>query len=205
VFDLFFDLPIRLIQKRLQDENTEVDSQKKSPSQPPISFARRRLQIRQRKFCYPMPVQRVCKPNQNIAAKLSDLISNIQKSRKESGVIGSWDLESFVITRKDGTAKSWGKNARGLLIYTDEGTMSVSINADVEGDQTSRENQFRSLLFYAGTYEMEAGKIVHRVTKATELGRMGKDLIREATLSGNILTLVGRGDFGVATVVWRKR
>jgi hypothetical protein len=121
-------------------------------------------------------------------------------------VIGSWDLISFQIEDLNQQTKSWGQNTTGLLIYSPDGHMSVSINREVEkrSDQEFK-NLFDSILFYSGTYVVEGDIIRHQVTQASNPSRIGKTLIRYASHKDDLLTLKSPVEsFGQATLVWRK-
>ena len=121
-------------------------------------------------------------------------------------ILGSWKLKSFQIEPPEGLAESWGSNAHGLLIYSDSGYMSVSINKDVGKESESEfENLFDSILFYSGSYKMDGNTIVHEVTEASKPDRIGKKIIRYAELSGTLLTLTTpKESFGRAILVWQK-
>lgn len=121
-------------------------------------------------------------------------------------VVGCWALESFLIEPSQGETRDWGVNARGLLLYTDSGHMSVSINKDVEAKSTvEAQNFFDSILFYSGTYVVDGSTIKHKVTQASNPNRIGKELLRFATLEGTLLTLVSpQESFGRAILKWRK-
>jgi hypothetical protein len=124
---------------------------------------------------------------------------------KLNDIIGSWKLTIFEITTSAGVTKPWGNNSHGLLIYTPAYTMSVSINKDIEGDSTNPANRFNSILFYSGTYELKDGVITHHVTNASDPDRIGKLMMREASINGDVLTLIGSGTFGSARLIWSKR
>ncbi len=111
---------------------------------------------------------------------------------------GAWTLKSFLISNELGN-KEWRSGAHGLLIYTLCGRMSVSINSKM-----MEASILDSLLFYAGTYQIDGSKIVHFVTNATEPSRIGKEMVREARLKGRVLTLTARGEFGKAELTWEK-
>lgn len=121
-------------------------------------------------------------------------------------VIGTWELESFLIENPQNEARNWGSNSQGLLIYTESGHMSVSINKDVENKSAvEAQNFFDSILFYSGTYSVDGETIKHKVTQASNPKRIGKELIRIATLEGNLLTLISPPEsFGRAILKWRK-
>jgi hypothetical protein len=120
---------------------------------------------------------------------------------------GVYKLKSFVIESSAGEVKNWGNNLSGLLIYTLNGYMSVSINKELEIDptQTDSENLLDSILFYSGTYAVEGNIICHQVTQASSPFRIGKEMIRYADWKGNELHLTTPPEsFGKATLVWVK-
>jgi hypothetical protein len=62
-----------------------------------------------------------------------------------------------------------------------------------------------SILFYAGTYQVDGSTIRHQVTNASSPARIGKEMIRHATLEGDVLTLVTpQESFGRAILRWRR-
>lgn len=121
-------------------------------------------------------------------------------------VIGSWKLKSFQIESPEGATRDWGQNTHGLLIYSATGQMSVSINKDVVWESESEhEDLFDSILFYAGTYQVQGNVIRHQVTEASNPSRIGKDMIRYADLSDKQITLTTpQESFGRAILIWEK-
>lgn len=121
-------------------------------------------------------------------------------------VHGTWTLESFDIENKQGVRSPWGTNTRGLLIYSPSGHMSVSINKDIEpSDDGEAADTLDSILFYSGTYAIEDAIIRHQVTNASNPARIGKEMIRHASLDGDLLSLTTpQESFGRAILVWRK-
>lgn len=122
-----------------------------------------------------------------------------------SDLVGSWRLVSHEARQSDDSWKSWGKNPRGLLIYTAEGAMSVSLNKDPEGDATKPEESFKAILFYSGRFELNPeGKVLHHVDYASDLRRVGQSLVRDAQLEGDVLTLLAEGTGGLVRVRWQR-
>jgi len=136
------------------------------------------------------------------------LVSNIYtqfRAIMKNAIIGVWTLEAFTIFPKEGGSRPWGEGLRGLLIYTESGHVSVSINRDAASD--SPKDVLDSVLFYAGTYSVEGNIIRHQVTQATNPARIGREMIRYAELDHSTLTLTlttPDESFGKATLVWRK-
>lgn len=124
----------------------------------------------------------------------------------QTKVVGSWKLEQFEIISPEGVSKPWGKNSTGLLIYTNDGHMSVSINRDLDKSEFNESKAiFDSILFYSGTYQVEGDVIRHRVTQASNPARIGKEMIRYAELSKDLMSLLTpKESFGTAKLVWRK-
>ena len=121
-------------------------------------------------------------------------------------LVGTWRLISFQIESLKKVCSDWGKNAEGLLIYTDSGHMSVSINKNViKESENEFENILNSTLFYSGTYKVQGHVVHHQVKHASNPDRIGKELIRYAELSGENLTLTTPEEsFGRAIIIWRR-
>lgn len=119
--------------------------------------------------------------------------------------IGSWELRSFEIESAEKGKRPWGTNTRGLLVYSATGHVSVAINKDIVATGNPDKDLFDSILFYAGTYRVEENVVRHQVTIASNPARVGKEMVRFATLDGNDLTIkTPQESYGTATIVWRK-
>ncbi len=119
-------------------------------------------------------------------------------------LVGSWSLQAFEIQDTQGNLRSWGSNVTGLLIYSSDGRMSVSINADPSGDPPSPTQLLAAMLFYSGTFEIRDGHIVHLVTNASDRSRIGNEMVRSAELKSELLTIKAAGDYGSSRLVWRR-
>jgi hypothetical protein len=123
-------------------------------------------------------------------------------------LLGTWILTAFEIEDADtGHIRPWGDGAHGLLIYAPTGHMSVSINKTPVEDpsQAEAENLFDSILFYSGTFQLEGNTIRHQVTQASSPVRIGREMIRYATLREDELELITpKESFGRAILRWRK-
>lgn len=123
-----------------------------------------------------------------------------------SQVLGTWSLESFEIEDLQKQISPWGQDANGLLIYSDTGHVSVAINKVIaRTSENESEDIFDSILFYAGTFRIEGTTIRHQVTNASNPSRIGKEMIRYATLDGEVMTLVTPQEaFGRAILRWKR-
>ena len=118
---------------------------------------------------------------------------------------GSWSLESFDIEKLDKTVAPWGQKAHGLLIYAPSGHMSVSINRELGQADNEAQKIFDSILFYSGTYRIDGAIIRHVVRNASNPARIGRDMIRYASLDGDLLTLSSpQESFGRAILKWKR-
>ncbi len=131
----------------------------------------------------------------------------------QSLLVGTFTLDSFLIESPDGDQKPWGTNARGLLIYSADGYMSVAINSDITANDagsastpSSIEAIFDSILFYSGRYQLEGGNLIrHHVINASNPDRIGKELLRFADWDSGCLKLATPSEsFGRALLVWRR-
>jgi hypothetical protein len=122
-----------------------------------------------------------------------------------TAVNGAWQLISFSIDRSDTGLKPWGENISGLLIYLQNGYMSVSINKTVATTGNPEKDILDSILFYSGRYQVAGDLITHQVTNASNPNRIGKEMVRFATFSGDDLILTTpKESYGIATLVWRR-
>lgn len=126
-----------------------------------------------------------------------------------SDIHGTWALLEFVLERPNGQHDQWGNQVRGYLFYSPTGHMSVSINRapslNPDANPGQAELNFDAGLFYAGTYKLDGSIIVHQVEIASDLRRVGKEMIRIASLDGDTLTLKSpKEDFGTAMLKWRR-
>lgn len=123
-------------------------------------------------------------------------------------LVGTWLLRSFKVTGKDNITQDWrGGNSTGVLIYTADGYVSVSINSKVEDfkNATEAKSILDSCLFYAGTYKAESESVVtHFVTHATNPSRVGEKMVREFKLDLDLLSISASGDYGSSQLVWEK-
>jgi predicted RNA-binding protein (virulence factor B family) len=67
---------------------------------------------------------------------------------KINSFVGTYKLESFEIEETSGLKRSWGKDVHGLLIYTSDGHMSVSINKAVENKSDNDSKKIFTLFFF---------------------------------------------------------
>ncbi|WP_186646532.1 lipocalin-like domain-containing protein [Fluviispira vulneris] len=117
----------------------------------------------------------------------------------EKNIVGTWILKKFQIKNNDGI-RDWRSNSHGTLIYTSDGYVSVNINSDFKNN----DEYMDSILSYSGKYKMTENKIIHTVTNASLFERIGKIMERDYLIDGNILTLIGKGDFGEAILQWER-
>jgi hypothetical protein len=113
---------------------------------------------------------------------------------------GAWRLVSWEARAADGRiAHPFGPDAVGLLIYTDDGHMSVAIasagrrpfaNADLLGGTgAEKAGAVESYISYCGRYEVRPDSVIHHVEMSLFPNWAGQDQVRRADLDGDRLTL----------------
>jgi hypothetical protein len=127
----------------------------------------------------------------------------------ESGSIsfsleGAWELVRFEMIDQEGLRTFWGEKASGLLIYTPDGYMSVSINSQAIFGSEDAQEVLDGILFYSGRYRVQGREIRHQVLHASDPRRIGSEMVREVSFNDGLMTLTARGDFGVAELCWRR-
>ena len=125
-----------------------------------------------------------------------------------NSLVGTWKLKEFEITNPSTkVSKMWRMGTgEGLLIYTHDGYMSVSINADTSTFPSESNPQaiLDRCLFYSGSYVVLDTEVVHHVKYSTNPNRIGKELKRSWEMSKNLLILRSIGDDVAAKVTWER-
>jgi hypothetical protein len=142
-------------------------------------------------------------------------------SKKAISISGVWKLVSFEArTESKETSFPFGKDAKGLLIYTDIGRFSVQMMAAnrpkfVSGDQwrgtVEEVNQcFTGCISYFGSYEFDAiGKlVVHHIESSLFPSWEGTQK-RFLQFSGNQMTLMSppvmwNENMTVGVMIWER-
>jgi hypothetical protein len=93
---------------------------------------------------------------------------------RDNWLAGTWSLVAWRRLASDGTTTfPLGQDARGLLVYTEDGAMSVHVAGanrpptgspdPLGGDQAARASAYSTYLAYWGTYELQPDAIVHHI------------------------------------------
>ncbi|WP_051177839.1 lipocalin-like domain-containing protein [Nocardia concava] len=119
-------------------------------------------------------------------------------------LIGAWELRSYYDI-DDNDVKSQGPLGdwpRGLLIYESCGHMSVSM---MRTDTTAAAVRFMG---YAGTWRLRGAEVVHAISVCSNPAWAGTEQVRQLTLSGDELTLIGAAQVDGRTqrriLAWRR-
>lgn len=134
-----------------------------------------------------------------------------------NSVVGSWELVGYVIERDDGTTgkAQWGHPC-GLLIYTPDGRMSVTMMDQVErpfdaarwwdGNDEEKLAAASTFFGYAGRFQQLEDSVIHRIDVSLFPGWVGRDHVRKADLDGASLTLRDRiaGQDANVALSWRR-
>lgn len=115
-------------------------------------------------------------------------------------LVGVWRLLSWVVEAADGEiSHPLGEDARGYIIYTSEGFMSVSIMRAgrpcfavpemVEGTVEEKVAAVEGYMTYCGRYELRERSVIHKVELNTLPNRVGTRQERFFEVGGGRLVL----------------
>ena len=115
-------------------------------------------------------------------------------------LLGTWKLKSHVVTTAAGVRSTpYGENPAGYLSYSADGRMQVIGAANgriVPAGRTAADNErvalHDTMFAYAGTYSVEAGKVIHHVDISWNEVWTGTVQVRLFEVNGNTLTLTTR-------------
>ena len=116
---------------------------------------------------------------------------------RQNPLLGTWKLKAYVVTTAAGVRSTpYGEHPTGYLSYSADGRMQVMAAANdrivpvgAAPPDKERVALYDTMFAYAGTYSVEAGKVIHHVDISWNETWTGTDQIRLFEMSGNTLTL----------------
>jgi hypothetical protein len=140
---------------------------------------------------------------------------------EKTDLLGTWQLESWSIGHEDRDEVTYpfGEDPIGLLLYTADDWMSVSISRRERGDLPD-DVPFRSIdpehlaaayrdyFHYAGRFRIHGDDVTHYVTQSLNPNFIGSEQLRHVELDGRTLVLSGRDEIAGKPrfhhLVWHK-
>ena len=138
----------------------------------------------------------------------------------DNPLLGTWKLKSFVreVAATGERYNERGEHPNGYLSYSADGRMYAIITwgdrvapRDVVPTDAERIKLYSSMIAYAGTYTLDAEKVVHHVDTSWNQNWTGTDQVRFYKLDGNTLTITSAlaknftdGREGRSILVWEK-
>jgi hypothetical protein len=138
-------------------------------------------------------------------------------------LIGAWDLVSFTATQvgSEETAYPMGKDARGKIVYSADGSMVVTLapgqqkrfaqNDPLGGTFEERAQAYSEYFSYYGNFRYRNGIVFHDVEVCSFPNWGGCTLIRHAVLDSDGHLVLSTppveiaGKVGVQTLTWRRK
>lgn len=155
-----------------------------------------------------------------VASLLSGCATQRDALNNRSGpghLVGAWRLVSWTSTADGQTNHPYGPNAHGLLLYTPTGRMSVFLSqanrsafARAEAGTTEEKAAaFDSCFGYSGSFEVDAGRVIHRLEQCTFPNWIGTEQVRFVRFELDCLILETPplptgGRNAVSRLIWRK-
>lgn len=114
-----------------------------------------------------------------------------------NSLLGTWKMKSYVVTTSAGERSTpYGENPTGYLSYSADGRMQAIGAADGRiapagpaPPDYERVALHNTMFAYAGTYSVEAGKVIHHVDISWNEVWTGTDQIRFFEVNGNTLII----------------
>jgi hypothetical protein len=138
----------------------------------------------------------------------------------ENPLLGTWKLKSFAreVAATGERYNERGEHPNGYLGYAADGRMYAIITwdnranpHDVVPTDEERIKLYGTMISYAGTYTMDAEKVIHHVDISWNQAWTGTDQVRFYRQEGNILTITSApnrnpvdGREGRSILVWEK-
>jgi hypothetical protein len=141
------------------------------------------------------------------------------KGLNRGDFVGAWRLVSWTSTAGGRTNFPFDADAKGLLVYTADGQMSVFLSRSNRsafarpesnaGTADEKVAAFDSCFAYAGTFPVVEGRVMHRLEHCTFPNWIGTEQVRFVRFEGDRLILEtpplpsGSGN-AVSRLVWER-
>ncbi len=109
---------------------------------------------------------------------LATIFSSAAYAESLPSVVGTWKLITMERQPMQGKVQSYCLAPTGLLTYTSQGYMSVSINCMKQDNNDKLIPDPSKAIFYAGTYVAHEHTMSHHIMNANTLEFFGKDIDR---------------------------
>jgi Lipocalin-like domain len=138
----------------------------------------------------------------------------------ENPVLGTWKLKSAFreVIATGEKINQFGEHPNGYISYSADGRMYAIVTADnrikprdANPTDEQRVKLHQTIVAYAGTFTVQADKVIHNVDISWNEAWTGTDQVRFFKLDGNILTITTAPDRspidgreGRSVLVWEK-
>lgn len=129
-------------------------------------------------------------------------------------MLGTWILEEWYVEDEAGKrTHPLGRDAQGIIMYTQDGSMSAIVRAKerfLPADRPADEDRveaFASYVSYAGTWDLDEDNVLHNIEHALDPNIQGLSLARAVDHQGGRMVFSGPGPTGAGThfIVWKRR
>ena len=129
-------------------------------------------------------------------------------------MLGTWTLDEWYVEDEVGArTHPMGRDAQGIILYTDDGSMSAIVRAKdrfLPADRPTDEDRveaFATYVNYAGSWDIDDDNVVHTIEHALDPNIQGLALARAVVHEGGRMTFSGAPPAGTGThvIVWKRR
>jgi hypothetical protein len=121
-----------------------------------------------------------------------------------SQIVGTWILEKSNNPLPSGEVVPYCTGLHGMIIYSEDGFVSVSINCAPTGVGKEPADISDRRFFYAGTYDYDGQNVVHNLHNASQTNLIGTSFKREVKLEDDLLILSGHNQGQEFSAHWRR-
>jgi hypothetical protein len=135
-------------------------------------------------------------------------------SLKPEDLHGAWTLEEWFVENEDGSRTApFGRDAKGVIMYTTDGYMTAIVRtaerflpAD-RPDDAQKAEAYATYFNYAGTWSVNGSAVIHRIEHALDPNLVGAEMAREVTHEGRRMVFLGTMADGKTknVIIWKRR
>jgi hypothetical protein len=127
---------------------------------------------------------------------------------------GAWVLDDWFVESEDGSRTApFGRDARGAIMYTEDGYMTAIVSAAerfLPADSPADDQKaaaFSTYFNYAGRWTIDGDAVTHRVELALDPNLVGVEMTRAVEHQGNRMVFSGTMADGKTknVIIWKRR
>ena len=127
---------------------------------------------------------------------------------------GAWTLDEwFVEDSEGGRTAPFGRDAKGVIMYTEDGNMTAIVRTAERflpagsATESQKAEAYSTYFNYAGTWRIDGDSVIHKIEHALDPNLVGAEMARLVERKGDRMVFSGTMADGKTknVIIWKRR